>query len=127
MNKIITLIKTSLVIAVLTIAVTASTVSEKEYIASFVGRENIPIPVRVETPYIAVGHVGETIKVSFVVDADGKVENVKLKNSLDVDTETEIVKAIAKWEFKPLIKDGTAVKTNVELPIKITSLEYISK
>ncbi len=122
MNKIITLIKITFAIFALSIAAHANTDTEKAYVNSFIGKDG-PVPVRVETPYISPNYIGETIKVTFVVTGEGKVENVKLLSDIDTETKAEIEKVLTKWEFKPVQKDGLFIKTNVELPIKVTALE----
>lgn len=113
--------KTAFAVIAVTIMAKAMT-TETEYVKSFDGRNNIPVPVKVATPRVGNEHAGETINVSFYVTVTGKVEKVKLDESLDTETKNSIVDAVSKWEFKPMIINGAPVKTAVVLPMKITGL-----
>lgn len=122
MNKIVTLIKTALVLVTLSVAVNANTYIENEYIKSFTGRTDIPVPVKVETPFIGSNYEGSIIRISFLVGTDGKVENVKIISPVyDEEVKNAIVSSITKWEFKPLIKNGSSVSSIVELPLIVAS------
>lgn len=121
MNKIVSLIKPALVFVTLAVAVNASPVIVTDYIASYTGRTDTPVPVKVEVPSISPHYIGDTIKASFKVDADGKVNTVKIVSLVDEAVRNAIENALYKWEFKPLLKDGIAVASTVILPIKVVS------
>lgn len=95
--------------------------TEKEYLSSYNGRTDIPVPMKVATPKIPAQYGGETIRVSFIVDESGKVNTVKLLTAVDSKTEMEISKALAQWEFKPFVKNGTPSIVPVQLPILVAS------
>lgn len=121
MNKIVSLIKTALVFGTLAVVASAYTLPETNYLASFVGKSGVPVPVKVTTPSIGQYYAGDTIKVSLKVDSAGKVKTVKVVSEVDGDTKSAIENALYKWEFKPLTKNGLAVASTVELPIKVAS------
>jgi hypothetical protein len=124
MNKLISLVKSALVFGALVIAVNASTIeAETLYLKSFNGRVDIPVPVKVETPFIGRVYAGSVIDVSFVVNTFGKVESLEVISDVSVETKTDIATALAKWEFKPLFKNGSTVKTTVKLPITVAALK----
>lgn len=58
------------------------------------------------------------VLVSFVVDADGSVKEVKVVRGVSSSLDTEavrVVNAMPKWT--PSTKDGNAVKSQLSLPI----------
>lgn len=55
--------------------------------------------------------------VSFVVDAKGNVKNIRPVESSDRRFESAALAAVARWKFRPGIRDGEAVNTLVVVPI----------
>lgn len=61
------------------------------------------------------------VGVSFVVKADGKIGNIKIRRMVDPDLEAEavrIVKSMPAWT--PAKKDGVAVDSTVDVDIPFT-------
>jgi protein TonB len=63
-----------------------------------------------------------TVQLSVVVQADGKVGEVRVTESLDsvYGLDAQAVKAMKQWEFRPGTKDGNAVAVRVAVKIKFT-------
>lgn len=57
-----------------------------------------------------------------IVEKDGKVGEVRVKQSLDREhgLDDEAVKALKKWQFTPGMKDGAAVPVLVEIEFTFT-------
>jgi len=102
-----------------TIALHASTMSESEYLASYSGRTDIPIPVAVASPKVSSNYVGETVRLSFVVSPTGTPVDIKVIDDADYELKAALVSAVEQWKFKPLVKDGVAVTTHMVLPVRI--------
>ena len=64
---------------------------------------------------------GEVV-LDVVVTSDGKVGDVKVKQSLDAvyGLDENAVRAMKQWEFKPGTKDGKAVNVRVEVRMRFT-------
>ncbi len=64
---------------------------------------------------------GEVV-LDVVVESDGAVGDVKVKQSLDVvyGLDEEAIKAMKQWQFKPGMKDGKAVAVRVEVKMRFT-------
>jgi TonB family protein len=64
---------------------------------------------------------GEVV-LAVVVEADGKVGDVAVKQSLDAvyGLDEEAVKAMKQWQFKPGTKDGRAAAVRVEVKMRFT-------
>jgi TonB family protein len=58
------------------------------------------------------------VRVSFVVDADGNVRDVKVIDSTDFLFETPAVEGVKRWKFRPGMKAGRKVATLMEVPIR---------
>ena len=53
----------------------------------------------------------------FIVDANGKVANLKVESSTNSGFNQAAIDAVKKWIFEPGIKDNRKVKTRVRLPM----------
>jgi len=64
---------------------------------------------------------GEVV-LDVVVQSDGAVGDVKVKQSLDAvyGLDQEAIKAMKQWQFKPGMKDGKAVAVRVEVKMRFT-------
>lgn len=64
---------------------------------------------------------GEVI-LEVVINSDGKVGDVTVKQSLDkiYGLDDSAVKAMKQWEFKPGTRDGKPVNVRVEVRMKFT-------
>ena len=58
-----------------------------------------------------------TVTVSFLVDAGGNVQNVRLIKATDRLFADAAVSAIKHWRFQPGLKNGRPVATTLELPV----------
>jgi len=50
------------------------------------------------------------VVLMYIVNTDGSVENVNLLGSADPEFDKIILEAVAKWRFKPAVKDGKDVR-----------------
>jgi len=50
-----------------------------------------------------------TVLIQLVVDPDGKARNIKVVRSLGLGLDEKAMEAVAKWKFKPGMKNGSAV------------------
>jgi TonB family protein len=55
------------------------------------------------------------------VDIDGNAKNIRVVRPLGMGLDEKAVEAVAKWRFKPGMKDGlpVAVKANVEVNFRM--------
>ena len=58
-----------------------------------------------------------TVEVEAVINADGRVGEVRVTRSLDKEhgLDEQAVKAVKQWEFKPAMKNGVAVPVLVSI------------
>lgn len=64
--------------------------------------------------------LGSKIKISFYIDEDGSVSNVKLLNGADPLTNYEVVKMVIEMpEWVPAAQDGNPVRVKRTLPISL--------
>lgn len=61
--------------------------------------------------------LSQTVRVEFIVTADGRVVNVFATTSTDRRFEDAAVNGVAKWKFKPGMKGGRKVNTRMAVPI----------
>jgi TonB family protein len=86
----------------------------------------LPTPVRSIKPgYTAAAmeaHIEGTVLLDVVVLDDGKVGEVKVSQSLDMEygLDTQAVEAAKQWLFKPGTKDGKPVAVRVTLEMTFT-------
>jgi TonB family protein len=58
-----------------------------------------------------------TVILSIVVDKTGQVRNIRVWQPLGLGLDRKAVEAVSKWQFKPAIKDGEPV--NTELAVEV--------
>ena len=86
----------------------------------------LPVPVReVKAGYTTAAmdaRIEGTVLVDAVVLADGKVGDVKVSQSLDMEygLDTQAVQAVKQWLFKPGTKDGKPVAVRVTIEMTYT-------
>jgi TonB family protein len=99
--------------------------SPKVYSLREVG--TLPVPTRqvspVYPPALKRAGVEGTVMVAFVVQANGEVRDVRAVRSTDPLLAQAAVNAIKGWKFAPATKDGGAVATATELPVKFRLTE----
>ncbi len=54
-----------------------------------------------------------SVSVTFVVDANGDVDDVKVVESAGAAIDESVIKAIRKWKYSPAIKQGQKVKVKI--------------
>jgi len=86
----------------------------------------LPVVVRSVKPgYTAAAmdaHIEGKVLLDVVVLDDGKVGDVKVSESLDMEygLDTQAVEAARQWLFKPGMKDGKPVAVRVTLEMRFT-------
>jgi len=84
-----------------------------------------PLPLRkVDPKYIQAAadeRVEGKVRLSAVIRKDGHVEAVSLLHHLDDRLDGSAVEALAKWEFEPALRNGTAVDIDAvfEIPFRL--------
>jgi protein TonB len=58
-----------------------------------------------------------TVVVAFICDSDGNVRDAYAVSSSRREFESEAVRAVAKWKFKPGRRGGRSVNTKMSVPI----------
>lgn len=56
--------------------------------------------------------------VTFVVDPEGRVTNLRVEHSSDPGFEDSALAGVAKWKFRPGIKSGRKVATRMRVPLR---------
>lgn len=113
-------IKMILVSSLLVMRALAAPSAEEAYVASYAGRTaDMPVPVSVVRPLIEAGYEGREVRLCFVIGADGSPQEITAPAETDPWLVRQLTGAVAQWKFKPLVRDGSVVKTRVVLPIRI--------
>ncbi len=76
-------------------------------------------------PGLRRDHLVVTVKVLFHVEADGHVTNARIIESEHQGFDDAALAGVAKWKFRPGIKDGRKVVTRVIVPITFRTVEGI--
>jgi hypothetical protein len=63
-----------------------------------------------------------TVLISLVVDASGKAQNIKVVRSLGLGLDEKAMEAVAKWKFKPGMKNGQAVAVQATIEVNFRLL-----
>ncbi len=68
----------------------------------------------------AVGFQG-TVLLSTVIDAEGTPTHIRVVRSLGMGLDEKAIEALAKWKFRPGMKEGkpVAVISNVEMNFRL--------
>jgi hypothetical protein len=94
--------------------------NEQAYVESFKGRTDIPVPVAVVNPAVNAFYVGKTVKLQFVVDANGVVSDITPVSKASPELIEALTVALAQWKFAPArTADGKAVSMKVSVPFRI--------
>lgn len=67
--------------------------------------------------------VVETVRVEFVVDAQGRVVNTFVRESSDHHFDDSAMNGVGKWKFRPGMKGGRKVATRMAVPIVFRKVE----
>lgn len=100
------------------VAALAST-PEQAYVESYRKAPGVPVPLTVVSPAVGSEYNGATVRLEFVVDAQGKPVEFSIKSTPDDVLATAVVKAVKQWRFLPAEVDGKPVATKVALPVRI--------
>ena|SRR6185295_2146801 len=104
------------------VAALAST-PEQAYVESCIKNPGVPVPVRVVSPIVGPEFNGGSVKLEFVVDANGRPAEFSVKSATDDALATVVVEAVKKWRFLPAEVGGKPVATRVALPVKIVDAD----
>jgi TonB family protein len=63
-----------------------------------------------------------TVLISVVVDPQGRPQNIKVVRSLGLGLDEKAMEAVAKWRFKPGMKDGRAVSVIATIEVNFRLL-----
>jgi hypothetical protein len=94
---------------------------EEAYVESFAGRSDVPVPISVVRPIVDSIHEGQRVWLSFIVDGDGVPREIAAPVDADHDLVKQLARAVSQWRFKPLVRDGVAVRARVTLPLVIAT------
>lgn len=100
------------------VAAFAST-PEQAYVDSYRKAPGVPVPVSVVTPAVGSQYNGASVRLEFVVDAQGRPTDFSVKSAPDDVLASAVLKAVRQWRFAPAEIDGVPVATKVALPIRI--------
>ncbi len=93
---------------------------EAEYVESYHGRTDIPVPVSVVMPEVAGRFAGKQVVLEFVVDTAGKPTSITSTSpGVDAELLASVQTAVAQWHFAPALVDGKPVARKVVLPVNI--------
>lgn len=59
-----------------------------------------------------------TVTLVFVLDENGRVEDLRVEQSSRPEFEKPALEAVRRWKFRPGMKDGQAVRTHMRLPVR---------
>jgi len=83
--------------------------------------DTAPVPVKRTTPNYPTEmkekRISGEVQLTFIVETDGKVREAEVQRTTDEKFNKAALDAVKKWQFKPGIKDGKAVRCRVVLPI----------
>jgi len=89
---------------------------EREYVKSFQGRTDMPVPLSVVSPESVSDIVGQ-VYVQFVVSETGKPTEIVIKACTDDALIDSVLAAISRWKFAPATIDGVPVPKTLMLPV----------
>ena len=93
------------------------------YVASYRGRTDIPVPVKVVAPTVDASLVGNRVELEFLVDTRGRPQNIRLQSATDSQLGESVKEAVSRWKFAPAKSNGAAVAMKVLLPVVISGPE----
>lgn len=92
--------------------------------------DRVPQPVAQPAPNYPEGakrsaSEEEVVRLSFIVDAEGRVREPRVLSSTNRDFERAAVEGVLRWKFKPGIKGGRKVASMMEIPLKFVVTDAI--
>lgn len=98
---------------------------EQAYVGSYRKMPpGVPVPVSVVTPAVGYQYNGATVRLEFVVDAQGRPTDFRVASAPDDVVASAVLKAVRQWRFAPGQVDGKPVATKVALPVRIVDSVY---
>jgi TonB family protein len=89
---------------------------EREYVKSFQGRTDMPVPLKVVSPEAVSDIVGQ-VYVQFVVSETGRPTQIIIKACTDHALVDSVLAAVSRWTFAPATIDGVPVPKTLILPV----------
>jgi periplasmic protein TonB len=74
------------------------------------------------TPEAKEGKIQGTVKLSLVVNSQGRADDIKVTQSLDPGLDANAVAAVSQWLFKPGSKDSQPVDVAVAIEVNFRLL-----
>ena len=69
------------------------------------------------------GYENAIIRLSLVVDAQGRPQKVDALGLIPIETKELVVGAVKKWKFRPATRNGVPVSARVILPLQLAVVE----
>jgi protein TonB len=86
--------------------------------------DRVPEPLVRPPPIFPMQHrhdvMEATVRVQFIVDSNGQVVQPVVVDSTHSGFNTAAIEGVARWKFRPGIKNGRRVNTRMEVPIIFT-------
>jgi TonB family protein len=93
---------------------------EADYVKSYHGRTDIPVPISVVMPEVESRFAGQQVVLEFVVDTAGKPTLLaSLTPAANAELVTSVLAAVEQWHFAPALVDGKPVARKVALPVLV--------
>ena len=82
---------------------------------------NAPVPVSIVHPtQLNQAYSNYTTTVSFVIDTEGRVHDVRPVGDMPKDLQARLLPAVSQWTFKPSVNaKGQAIERHVVLPLTL--------
>jgi len=93
--------------------------TSQAYIASYQGRTDIPVPVKIVSPSADQSLAGARVEVEFLVDTAGQPQDVRVLSATDADFGLSVREVVKQWRFAPARANGTPVPMKVDLPVVV--------
>ncbi len=93
--------------------------TNQAYIATYAGRKDIPVPIKVIAPSATASQAGARVQIEFLVDTAGRPKDVTVQSATDPDFAEMARVAVEQWRFAPARANGTPVPMKVLLPIVV--------
>ncbi len=107
---------------VLVFALSTATVTLR---AADAGQDSRPVPVKTPPPVypsdMRRDGISGMVTVKVVIDESGNVAECAVNKSTRAEFETAALNAVKNWKFKPAVKGGSAVRSQVIIPVSFTS------
>jgi protein TonB len=120
-------VRTTLIAAALALATAGPGAAQSGAPVYEIGTKGVTAPVLVREvkpqypPDAKAEGVTGIVEMEGIVEKDGSIDHIRVTRSVDARLDSEAIKALAQWQFKPGTKDGeaVAVRVNVEMTFTI--------